>query len=608
MISPLLDPDITIEDRDGRPCLVSGRFGDLYFSAQDGLAETALVFLSGNDLPQRLQTAKTFTVAETGFGTGLNFLALLKEWQALGSNAPVLHYITTEIAPLDADVIRAVLTPYPELSDLIDAMISILPPRWPGRHRRHLFDGRVVIDFLYGDSVAMISNAVFQANAWFLDGFAPQRNPEMWQDRLFAAIADHSAPDASIASFTAAGHVRRGLEAAGFDVTRQPGFGHKRHRITGVFNRPSHPKSQSYQRIVIIGAGIAGASVAAALKPYGHDLVVLGQGQGAADGASGNIAAVQSPRLTAADSFSERLSITGYSYARWLARLHGADLADTAISMAWNDREVTRQQKICARGWPDTLFTAPSETEVAAETGVGFSAPALRFSEGGAVDPKALTLSLLSGVETRYGITVDGVDASAEGCRISTNQGVITADRVVLALGSGLAALAKDWMDPVLPLQVTAGRVSHLPPETLPELNHAISFGGYMAKAADGTIALGASFDRNIDLSAPPPIDQDLHQKNRATLPEALAKKMGTDFKGWTGRTSFRLASADRSPIAGKINDRLFVIAALGARGMVTGPILGQYIAALMMDTPSPLDRGAASLVDPYRFSARQGL
>lgn len=630
MLTPLLDPKISIEDRDGRPCLVSGRFGDLYFAAQDGLAETELVFLSGNDLPNRMEGQWQFTVAETGFGTGLNFLALLHHWRRLEDHpdqtAPLLHYITTEIAPLDSEVIKEVLSPYQDLSGLVDEMLAILPPRWPGRHRRHLFGGRVVVDFLYGDSLEMIQSSNFKADAWFLDGFAPSVNPDMWQDGLFEALASHSAPQATLASFTAAGHVRRGLEASGFTIHRLPGFGHKRHRITGQFSLKSQqtsaepiPHANTPKKVVIIGAGIAGASVAAALKPRGDEMLVLGQGDGAGDGSSGNIAAVQSPRLTAADSFSERLSLTGYSYARWLARFHGVDLARQAISYAWNDREVTRQEKIKSRDWPDTVFSTPLPSELKEQTGLDIAYPGLLFPDGGAVDPKALTHALLDGVNTQFNTTVTGfTPLSGGGWHIETGQGAIEADLLVLAAGSGLAALTQDWLDPLLPLQVTAGRVSHMPSSALAsaltstlngeELNHAISFGGYMAKAKDGQIALGASFDRHVDMNAPPPIDDDLHNANIETLPPAVAASIDRDFTTWSGRVSFRLASKDRSPIAGDLGNGLYVIAALGARGMVTGPILGQYIASLIMQTPSPLDRGAASLVDPYRFSAKEGL
>jgi len=125
VMTHLLDPKVTIETRDGRPCLVSERFGDLYFSAENGLAETELVFIDANDLPCRMASGKRVVIAETGFGTGLNFLAVLKHWISLGDAAPPLHYITTEIAPLPPEVIRAVLSPFDEIADLLDDMTSI---------------------------------------------------------------------------------------------------------------------------------------------------------------------------------------------------------------------------------------------------------------------------------------------------------------------------------------------------------------------------------------------------------------------------------------------------------------------------------------------------
>ena len=606
MITSLLDPAMTIEQREGRPCLINTLYDDLYFAAQDGPAETALVFIEGNQLQDRMKEGRALTVAETGFGTGLNFLVLLKYWQQAGMKAP-LHFITTEIAPLEPEVIKEILSPYQELAALTEQMLTILPPRWPGRHRRTLFDGLVTIDFLYGDSLNMINASSFKADAWFLDGFAPSRNPDMWQDDLFKAIADHSAPMASLGSFTAAGHVRRGLEAAGFTITREQGFGHKRHRITGIYNNSQKLEKPRPDQIIVIGAGIAGASTASALTALGHDVLVLGQGDGPADGASGNIAAVQSPRLTADDSFSERLSLSGYSYGRWLARLLKVDLSDQAVSYAWNDREVIRQNKILARDWPSSIFTSPQQDEMAQKTGFSVDHPALLFTDGGAVDPKAFTTQLLEGVKAQYGVVVQHILHDNKIWQVHTNQGVFEADAVVMAAGSGIVDLISTWSEPILPLQVTAGRVSHIPKGQI-DLDHALSFGGYMAKAKDGQIALGASFDRNLDMDNLPEIDDALHQANCKTLPQDIAQKLGNDYTAWDGRLSFRLASADRSPIAGDLGNGLYIITALGARGTVTGPLLGQYITALITGAPSPLDLGMASLVDPWRFSKRAGL
>ena len=149
----LLKPDVELEHNPLR--LVSRDFGDIYFSVEDGLAETDLVFIDGNDLISRMKTSKHLVVAETGFGTGLNFLALLRHWKRLGEDAPHLHFISTEIAPLPNDLIRTVLSAIPEIAEDVEMLVKALPPHWPGRHRRHFFDGKVTLDLYYGDSVTM---------------------------------------------------------------------------------------------------------------------------------------------------------------------------------------------------------------------------------------------------------------------------------------------------------------------------------------------------------------------------------------------------------------------------------------------------------------------
>jgi len=614
-MTTLLDPKVTIETRNGRPCLVSERFGDLYFSAENGLAETELVFIDANDLPRRMAGGKRLVIAETGFGTGLNFLAVLKHWISLGDGAPPLHFITTEIAPLPPEVIRKVLSPFYKIADLLDAMISILPPVWPGRHRRHLFGGKVTIDFLYGDSLTMIRDSLFQADAWFLDGFAPASNPEMWRPEFFTAMASRSSKGASFGSFTAAGAVRNGLIEAGFSVQRLDGYGHKRHRIAGRLDTVLSPRIQpprhKPRNIVIIGAGIAGASVAAALKPQledGQHLTVLGAGEGPADGASGNIAALQAPRLTALGGDSERLSIAAYGYARWLGRLMGANLADKAVVFAANTREVERYDKLRKRPWSPALLSYAQGVDLEGEIGFACPDPALIFHEGGGVDPRELTKALLDGIDTRFGVNVEKMNRLDHGSwQLITNQGEVTADGVVLAAGVGAASLTADWVDPLLPLQITAGRVSHLPKGQV-KLNHALSFNGYMVKASDGQIALGASFERDADIKTPLVMDDKVHAANWAMLPDLLRGAMTKDFSSWQGRGSFRLSTNDRLPLAGAAGDGLYMLMALSAHGMTTAPLLGAHIAALITGAPSPLDQGMAKAIDPFRFSARAGL
>lgn len=214
------DQSAQITWRDG-DLPVSTRFDDPYFSLQGGLAETGHVFLAGNDLPARFRDG--FHIAELGFGTGLNLLAALKLWRDTGQSG-VLHFTTFEAFPLPAaDMMRAQKA-FPALADIA----AELAPYWQDYTTGFdLADLRFVM--VAGDARQTLPQWAGLADAWFLDGFSPAKNPDMWGQELLDQVSKHTVPDGTAATYTAAGFVRRGLQAAGFEVERRQGFGSKRH-------------------------------------------------------------------------------------------------------------------------------------------------------------------------------------------------------------------------------------------------------------------------------------------------------------------------------------------------------------------------------------------
>ena len=206
---------------------VSSRFDDLYYSRDDGLAESEHVFLAGNRLAERFATGGDFAIAELGFGTGLNFLAALRLWRRAGSGGARLSYTAFELYPLERQEMAQALSAWPELDELAGAMLA----GWPGLQIT-VSDADLTI--IEGDARRTVPDWDNCADAWFLDGFAPARNPEMWEPGLMQAVHDRTRPGGSFATYAAAGHVRRSLAAAGFQVTRAPGFGRKREMLTGV--------------------------------------------------------------------------------------------------------------------------------------------------------------------------------------------------------------------------------------------------------------------------------------------------------------------------------------------------------------------------------------
>lgn len=214
---------------------VSRRFDDPYFSLNDGLAETRHVFLAGNDLPARLLPG--FRVAELGFGTGLNLLTL----HLANPDVPVL-FTSFEAYPLSVDEIDRALQHFPEARAVADPFLTA----WEKGARRFAI-GSVSAEIIIGDARETLPLWPERADAWFLDGFSPAKNPELWSPEVMAEVARHTAVAGTFATYTAAGHVRRGLTAAGFEVSRRPGHGRKRHMSVGVLARPPAPDTASPQ-------------------------------------------------------------------------------------------------------------------------------------------------------------------------------------------------------------------------------------------------------------------------------------------------------------------------------------------------------------------------
>lgn len=212
----------------------SKEFDDVYFSAEDGLAETRHVFLQGNNLPAAWAGKEHFTIFETGFGTGLNFLAVWKLFEDSAKDYQTLRFVSVEKFPLSAGEIDAALSQWEELSDWRERLVAVYPQKPAGVFRAQM-NARVSLEVHFGDANDVMPALEMDVDAWFLDGFKPSSNPEMWSEAVFGAMGRMSHAGSSFATFTSAGFVRRGLQAAGFEVRKVPGYGRKREMSVGVY-------------------------------------------------------------------------------------------------------------------------------------------------------------------------------------------------------------------------------------------------------------------------------------------------------------------------------------------------------------------------------------
>lgn len=575
----------------------SGRFDDVYFSREDGLAETRAVFLDGCGLPGAWSGRSHFTVAELGFGTGLNIVALLDLWKRTRPEGGRLHVFSIEGFPLTRDEAARALSAWPEVAETAQALLAAWPEPTPGFHRLDLPGFDAVVDLAIGEVADSLARWSGRADAWFLDGFAPSTNPAMWSDAVMDSIAARSAPGARVATFTVAGVVRRGLAERGFTVEKRLGHGRKRERLEA--HAPGETRDPVAPRVAIIGGGIAGAALARAFAALDIQPAVI-EAEQAGAGASGFPAALVTPRLDAGDHgiaalYAQALDRAGTLYAG----VSGAVIQTGVLQLEQAPRDAGRHAKIAAQDlWPDGAMQGLDPAACTARLGEPVATGGLWMRDALALRPAPVLDSWLADADLLKA-EVQQLSHDAGGWRlIDADGGVIAeADIVVLAAGWGAAALASS-----LPLSPVAGQADWVKgPATVP-----VAWGGYAVPTGDGLL-FGATHDRGV---TEPVVDPSATDRNLTTLRSrlpGLAGKVGSAGSP-QARTAVRATTPDRLPLAGALGDRLFVLGGLGSRGFCAAPLLAEHVAALATGAPSPLPSDLAARLDPLRFPAGQGL
>ncbi len=618
----------------------SGRFEDVYFSG-DGIAETRQVFLDGIGAPDIWAGRQHFNVGETGFGSGLNFLSLWQAWRQSVPPDARLDYVAVEAFPMQtADMARI----HGAFGALSEALVCNLPPALSGCHQVILDGGRVRLLLLYGDAREMLSGLEAKIDAWFLDGFAPSKNPDMWSAEVFREIGRLTKPDGRLATFTAAGAVRRGLEEVGFEMQRRPGFGAKRECLAGRFTSltdavdptPWFAAPQLVPTggdVAVIGGGIAGCCIARSLAGRDFSPTIFDAADGFAGGASGTPAAVVQPRpYTSEDANGWFHAAAHRDAVKLYDELDGAWLHRGLLAVGRDGPDAERFQHFAESGiaagaeWLDPA--AASE-----RVGVPLSIGGAWFPTAGTLNTTAVCNAIAQGISFSAGTRITGLEPVEAGCRLLTADGASpgTFSAVVLAGGHAVRQLPEVGE---LELVANRGQVTRQPPSPVSKRQTApISYGGYLTPPSADHI-MGSSFERIDDLDAVDwraPSDAD-DAANLAILAARLpetAAGMSEPADAWVG---MRGTTQDRMPFVGALPDRaayetayadlhhgrryqafppapyqpnLFILSGLGARGFLTAPLTAEIMAAQMSGSPVPQPKTVLNAIHPARFLIR---
>lgn len=527
-------PDIRFDNG----TLISNAYGDVYASRDGSVAESEYVFLNGNGFPERWKENNSITIAELGFGTGLNFFVAWNDFLQHASSRAHLHFISTELVPLSATDIMKAISNYPELEWLASQFVSRMPLRIAGIH--HIQFERVTLTLCYGDANEFLPQLNAKVDAWFLDGFSPAKNPDMWNQTIFAHVARLGG---TVATFSAAGDVKRGLESVGYTMEKRAGFGHKRDMLVGTPNTKN--KNKPALRVAVIGGGIAGSATAYALARRGH-YVNLYESQTIASGASGNPAALLYPRLTKQWSPEMSLYLSAYSYMlSHIPYWNSAHEVTPLIKTIKNQQERERFENLKHAGIDPSILQ--------------FDGEQLIFPNSMVIDPRDLCAKLVrhSHIQTHENHPLDVLPE---------------ADVVILCNGHEAVRFAPEYN-----LNKNAGQISIAPSHHIKNKpREPRSHKGYVIPGNDN-ILIGATYDHH-DFSLA--VTDENHRKNReealAACPDLFAD---TQIADWQGRTSLRATTPSRMPYIERVREGLYINAGHGSRGMLSAPYGAELIA-----------------------------
>ena len=647
MTNPLIPATLAFRD-DGT--LFSPAYDDIYHSAVGALAQAHHVFIAGNGLPQRWRERRIFTIVETGFGVGGNFLATWAAWRADPARCERLHFVSTEKHPFSQHDLRAVhgrIVADATISPLARQLDDAWPMLVPGMHRLEFEGGRVTLTLAFGDALDVLPKLWLRADAFYLDGFSPAKNPEMWSLAVFKALARLAGDGATFATYTSAGDVKRSLEQAGFNLRKADGFGWKRAMLVGEFaprwrvrrHEPPLPLTVGERHAIVIGAGLAGCALTERLTARGWRISLIDQHPDAAREASGNPAGVFHPLISRDDSVASRITRAGFLYAlrRWTAleqRGYSFQRSTLGLLHLAVDEDETRAMTdaITLLGYPADFVTPVSQTDAQALANVALTRGGWLYPRGGSLDPAALCRAQCDAagdlLTRHFGVEAQRIERVDAQWRVIDAAGRPLASAPVVIFANACDAARVAGLHQA-PTRIVRGQLTLLPARVASGLRVPLIGEGYAVPLADGITLTGATYE--VD-DAERAMRASGHVENLERLaqlmPDVANELAATDPSRLEGRVAFRCVTSDRVPMAGALADEaaasrdaaalrgawpldlpradgLYGAFAYGSRGLVWATLAAELIASQIEGEPWPIERDLAESIDPARYLLR---
>jgi tRNA 5-methylaminomethyl-2-thiouridine biosynthesis bifunctional protein len=593
-------------DASGTP--FSPEYQDVYHSAHGGLAQARHVFLAGNGLPGRWRSRESFAILEAGFGMGLNFLATWDAWSKDPARCDRLHFVSVENRPFGRDALAEALAPFADVAPLARSLVAAWPPALAGFHRLHFDSGRVMLTLLLGDAALLLPQLVARADALYLDGFAPAKNPALWTPEVVRELARIARPGATLATWTVAGGVRALLSGAGFRIEKRVGFAAKREMLAGVREGvvEAHAPRRE-KRAIVVGGGLAGSLAAERLAARGWTAELLDARATPQAAAVGLVRPIANLR----DALNARISRGAFLYALQ----HYRALAEQGHGLAWNacgvlqlaedDDESARFEAVArSQGYPSEFLDFVDAARARELAGRAVRGAGWWFASGATVAPASVARACAArpgeSVRRLAGARVERLEREGAMWRALDRDDRVIAEAPVAILANAADA-ARLVPDARLRLATVRGQVTHLGKSPARELRIVVSGSGYVAPLLEGGHAIGATYQHDDPDAGVRTAD---HMQNLARAESMLPGfTEGVDARSLEGWTGFRTTVPDRLPVAGATAiEGVAMLTGLGSRGLLWGPLAAETLASALEDEPLPMARDHAGAISPRRF------
>lgn len=634
---------------EGVPC--SEHFQDPYFSLQDALQESQYVFLGANNVVERWSD-ENFVIAELGFGFGVNFTITSQAWIEQKSLNSHLHFISVEKFPLSKANLEQCYRQLGINSPFTEALIRQYPPCVQGTHRIEFNEYNLSLTLIFGDALHELERSDFLANVWYLDGFSPNKNPDLWSLEIARQIHRLTQEDGTFSTYSAASLVNRHFSEAGFTISKRPGFGKKREMLLG--QKPSrtetssfplkekswlknHSKTYSQKSAIVIGAGMAGVCISAALAKRKWNVTMIEKNESLASEGSGNANAILMPRLSVDHDLQSQLTLLGFLYSNRLFSKLASQYSDFhwqqcgAIQIPRDQAQWERMQQIVSqKNIPDELLKSVSQQQASDISSCKVAKSGWHIPLAGHVTPQQLCTTLVSKYSDQINVitnreihSIEKKDSQWIAYDHSKDE-IHSAEIIIIANAHMTHQFSQtEWCQ----LNPKRGQVTYVSQEQCNiQPSTVICADAYVTPAVDSHIVIGATFitnDSNTD------IRQSEHDDNIAKLQTMIPDFTTDDSSMLDGRAGIRAVSSDRMPIVGPVankelfdttyqfaalgstretypiptyHDGLYLASGFGSRGLSWIPLCTEALACEINNEPSPLNKALLNSIHPNRI------